>query len=307
MGRTTSVVTAGTITPATITVISEVLRPSTTVVHGTLRVSAEWGAEVGLHALRAGKRRTMISLDIDPTGEVSAWQEPTMLLLDEMTKVGEGEYRWGPTPLCAGRYQITVRGCEHRTIVPIGPEHPTEIAIVVPEPNEVRVRVLDAGSGQPIVGAAPDWTRRVAGWQGGWSPAPMRELGDGWYHFLAPVGDLEISVHPEGYGWVDTDHVVRPGSNEFVVRVDRVCGVEIVLKDGGVTLPWPDDAHMELEHATSKAGAAYWSGNKVAAEEPGEHTLTMQPLEGYLPIAPRRVVIEAAKWTPIVIELQRKP
>mgnify|MGYP003434627978 CR=1 FL=1 len=41
--------------------------------------------------------------------------------------------------------------------------------------------------------------------------------------------------------------------------------------------------------------------------EPGEHLLTMDPIEGYEPIPPRTVQIERAQWTRVVIELRRKP
>ena len=107
--------------------------------------------------------------------------------------------------------------------------------------------------------------------------------------------------------WRVTMTVVRPGSNELTVRIPRACGVEITLKDGDAVLPFPDDARVEITHTATKSGVAYWSGNKVAAKEPGEHLLAMQAPNGFLPIEPRRVVIEPAKWTPVEIVLQRKP
>lgn len=294
LGQTTAAIAAATITTATITLTSAPERPATFAVGGTLRVSPQWGAD--------------LLLAFEPTGSLRAWHDrDTTVPLADMQRLADGEYRWGPCPLPAGRWELTVRGCEHRVVLEVGPAHPTEVAIVAPDPNDVRVRILDATDGQPVTKAAPGWYGLPDDWQSGWTHVPMQELGDGWYGFRAPAGRLQISVHPEGYAWSMSQHVVQPGANEFVVRITRVCGVEVVLQDGEVTLPWPDDARVELEHVVSRAGVAYWSGNRVAAVEPGEHVLTIQPIDGFLPIPPRRVVIEPAKWTRVEIGLQRKP
>lgn len=293
-GRVDAAVTTGTVTSATISLEQAPERPAAFQIGGTLRVSPRWGRD--------------LSVEVEPTGPTKVWDEYGVKeALANMRQLDEGLYRWGPFDVVAGRYELTVHGCQHHAIVPVGPAHPTEITIVVPDPNEVRVRLLDGMDGKPMAGANPGWCGLLEGWQSGWRPSPMQELGDGWYTFQAPAGQLQISVHPDGYVWLLSTHEVRPGRNEFVLRVPRAFGIEITLKDGDTAVPWPDDAEVEIEHVVSKSGAAYWSGNKVAAEEPGEHTLTLNELDGFLPVPPQRVVIEPAKWTKVEIRLQRKP
>ncbi len=293
LGQTTAVVTASTIATAAITLRADVARPPAVEVRGTLRLSPKWGTDV--------------SLELEARADLRAWtEETTRIELGEMTKVKEGVYRFGPTTLLRGPHQLLVDGTEHRALVEVGPQA-TELEVVVPEPNEVRVRVLDATSEQPLAGANVSWFSLVDGWDGGWGHASTREAGDGWYHFLAPAGRIKVSLHPDGYSWLTKEHVVQAGANEVTLRIARACGVEVTLKDGDVVLPFPDHARVQIGHVVTKAGVAYWSGTKVAAKEPGEHVLTIDPLEGFLPVEPRRVVIEPAKWTKVEIVLRRKP
>jgi len=293
-GVATVVATAGAIVPATITVRADMQPPVAQRVHGTLQLSPAWGED--------------IHLELEPAGATKVWaKDDVRLRLDGMQPIGPGHYRWGEIELLAGRWEITVRGTEYRTIAEVGPGHPTELHIVVPDPNEVRVRVVDAATGLPIPGAAPSCNGTVAGWSSGWSHSPMHAVGDGWHRCLAPAGTIVLSAHPPGYAWAHASHEVRPGGNEFVLRLERVCGIELVLKDGEVTIPWPHDAYAQIEHTTSKAGVGYWSGNRVAAKEPGEHLLTIEPIPGYEPIAPRTVQIDAGRWTKVEIVLRRKP
>ncbi len=292
-GEATVMVAPGTITPATITVCPAAQMPATIQVHGTLTLSPTWGDDV--------------ELELEPAGEIRAWAtENVSLPLADMEDEGNARHRWGDVGLLAGRWQVTVHGTEYRTIVEVGPGRSAEVNLVVPEPNEVRVRVVDAMTGQPIPGANPTWYAVVEQWGSGWGHANMQAIDGDWYRCLACAGKIVVHCHPDDYAVSGETYEVRPGTNEFVVRMGRVCGVDLVLKDGDVTIPWPDDAFANMEHTTTKTGVAYWSGNKVAAKEPGEHLLTIRPIDGYEPIPPRKVVIEPAQWTRVVIELRRK-
>lgn len=291
-GATVVTVLPGTSAPATITVGNEVQRPATVQVRGTLSLSSKWGTDV--------------SIEFEPTDALQAWtKEHAGLRLDTMQPDGPGRYRWGPIDLLAGRWDVTVHGAEHRAVVDVGPGHPDVVDLVVPDPNEVRVRVVDATTGLPVPDAAPSWYGTVDGWSSGWRHVSMEPIGDDWYRCVVGAGTIVIHAHPDGYVWSHDQYEVRPGPNEFVVQVARACGLEITLQDGEVTIPWPDSTFADIEHTTSKAGAAYWAGNRITAQEPGEHTLTLEPLGGYEPIPPRKVVIEPEQWTKVVIQLQR--
>ncbi len=294
LGKTTIEVARGAITPATITLSEPVERPPTVQVQGTLTIDPAWGADV--------------SFQLEPMKEVCAWDEADVVFAsDALTKIGEGRYRWGPRKALAGRYGVVVEIAGYKSIVHVGPHPTTELDIVVPPPNEVRLRLVDALTRAPIAHASPSWYfQPPEGWDKGWSHGGIEEVGDGWYRFRSPAGRVGINVEPEGYAWTMESRDVKPGPNEIEVSVKRVCGVEIVLKDGDVIVPWPISGESDIENVVTKTGVAYWSGGKIAAKEAGEHTLTIGPIDGYEPIPPRRVVIPEGAWTKVEIALQRK-
>lgn len=295
LGHTLVTIVAGTTGTATL-VVKAFTKPAMVKVAGTLLVSPDWGTDLKV---------TMAAM-----GSAKAWQrEPVRIELAQMAKVAANEYRWAAVEMPAGRHELHVEGTEFRTLVEVADAPTADLRIVVPDPNDVRVRFLDAETGQPIewTGAeVPGWYGTVNGWESGWSHAPMTAEGDGWFRFRAPAGRINIGAHPAGYQWAHGDHEVRPGPNEFVLRIERICGVEIELKDGDATIPWPDSIHVMLEHTTTKSGVAYWSGNKTAAEQAGEHKLMIESPGGFEPITPRVVVVERGKWTKVVVELKRK-
>ncbi|MBL8750954.1 MAG: hypothetical protein JNK78_17475 [Planctomycetes bacterium] len=294
LGKATVEVARGAITPATITLSEPAERPPMVQVQGTLTIDPAWGDDV--------------SFRLEPMKEVCAWDEADVVFAsDALTKIGEGRYRWGPRKALAGRYGVVVEVAGYRSIVHVGPHPTTDLDIVVPPPNEVRLRLVDAMTRAPIAHASPSWYfQPPEGWDKGWSHREIAETGDGWYRFLSPAGRIGINVEPEGYAWTMESRDVKPGPNEIEVSVKRVCGVEIVLKDGDVIVPWPISGESDIENVVTKTGVAYWSGGKIAAKEAGEHTLTIGSIDGYEPIPPRKVVIPEGEWTKVEIALRRK-
>jgi hypothetical protein len=296
LAHTVATVVAGGTADATLVVTGGTGAPPRVAVGGTLSLSPEWGRAVWL--------------ELEPMGPARAWQpRPVVVPLAAMTAVGATEHRWNAVELPAGPLGVFVGGCEHRTVVEVAPGPPTQLRVVVPDPNDVRVRVVDADTESPIAwppGTGPGWSGLCDGWERGRSPVRMAADADGSFRFRAPAGRVEIDAHPEGYEWSITKHDVRPGRNDVVVRVARACGVEVVLTDGDSALPWPPHAKLELAHTTAGTGATWWAANRVAAKLPGEHTLTITGLADHEPVPPRVVTIERATWTKVEIVLVRK-
>lgn len=292
-GTTTVDVTRGTIGAATITVNAPT-RPPIVHLQGTLQLDAEWGEKV--------------TVEFEPMRSLRAWVENSVdLPLSQMTPLGDGRYRFGPVPATAGRYGVIVRGCEHRVVVDVGPADPTEIDIVVPPPQLVRVRLLDAVTGAAILGRAPSWYRHPPeGWDIGWGHTQCSDAVDGWYELRAGLGPIAIHVDAEGYAFTTETRTVVAGRNEFELRLPRACGVLLSLKDGDVAIPWPDHLFVQIENVVTKTSAAYWSGNRIATKEPGEHTLRFPPLDGYEPIPERTVLVNPGEWATVEIALKRK-
>ena len=60
-----------------------------------------------------------------------------------------------------------------------------------------------------------------------------------------------------------------------------------------------------LKEIDGKGRARTWSGNRVTVTGPGQYTLSVDGVEGYKPIADRKVTIRPAEWTKVEIQLAR--
>ncbi|HEX5050846.1 MAG TPA: hypothetical protein VFZ65_03660 [Planctomycetota bacterium] len=294
LGSTTVEIAAGTIAAATITLRGDTRPPALAHTAGTLVVPAAWGEDV--------------TLSIEARGPTKAWFDETRRIdADEMEHRANGEYAWDARLLPVGDYQVLVDGTEYRTRFALPPQGDEHVRIVVPDPCDVRVRVLDAETGRAIAGDwTPGWFSTPPDWEGGWTHAKSTAAPDGTFQFRAPPGPISINAHPDGYLWSHETYEVHPGANEFVLQIRRASGIDVVLKDADTTLPWPDFLSVELEDESGNSVVAYWSGNRVAAKQLGEFTLKVGTVQGYEPIPPRKVMVVAQEWTKVEIALRRK-
>lgn len=285
---------AGTVTPVTLTLAGDRTAPPNVRVAGMLVVGEAWG--------------TQLALSIEAKGSTKAWYRgQSMLGLKDMKRTGANEYAWDAGMLPAGEYQVLVDGTEYRTRFSLPPQGNENVRIVVPDPCEVQLRVIDAETGRAIGGDwTPGWYSTPAEWEGGWGHAMTTARPDGSFHFLAPPGPITVHAHPGGYLWSQEHYDVQRGVNSFVLQIRRASGVDIVLVDGESTLPWPDSLQALLTDADGKSVVAYWSDSRIAVKEPGEFTLQVDEVAGYEPIEPRKVVVSAQEWTKITIPLRRK-
>jgi hypothetical protein len=294
-GGASTTVAPATHATVTLVVAVEPSAPPTIEVGGTLFLPPAWGSDV--------------TLVFEPGRMLGAWSADTLRRpLDGLQNVAAGEFRWPSLRVFTGKYMLHVEGTGFRTVLDVRPET-RHVTIVVPEPATVTVRTVDAESGAPIPwpeGAAPGWYANAEGWDAGWTHGEVVADGPGVFTFRAPLGKVTIDAHPEGYAWVRRVEEVRAGQNTFELRLARVSGVEIELRDGATVLPWPAGCTPQLKHVGTGRGPAYWSGNKVAAEQAGEHELTLDSPDGYAPIAPQRVTIPAGQWVKVVVPLVRR-
>lgn len=293
LGETTVTIQPNAIATTSITIRPDLQQPPIVGVRGTLSLSAAWGRAVWL--------------ELKPRGVARTWQDKdTRIVLAAMQPDGERDHRFGPVPLTSGTYHVHVNGCEHHELLEISPVQPADLHIVVPDPVALRLRLLDAGTEQPLLGAHPDWHAVTEAWKQGGSPSSMNEQDDGWYTFLAAPGPIEIWATADGYTTGQLQHTVTPGSAELVLRLQQGCVCDVITKEGDTVVPWPENAYPHIEHATQGGGQAWWGNGQVGAKEPGEYWLTMGGLDAFEPVPRQRVLFEAGKRARVEVVLRRK-
>jgi hypothetical protein len=98
--------------------------------------------------------------------------------------------------------------------------------------------------------------------------------------------------------------LIVAASAEVVLRTTRACGVRVTLRDGEVDLPRDLRWSVALRNADGSDASSDTSNENWVTALPGIYTLLVEDVEGCEPIAPRRVVVESAKWTDVTIPVQ---
>lgn len=250
---------------------------------------------------------TAIRLEITSRERITSSRRSAISLpFARMKNSANSTYSFDAGQLLVGDYQVCVHGTQYRTQFSLPASGRQDLVITVPEPRFVRLRIVDAETNRDVQAAVDlSWFSKPKGWAGHCSAEHMvgTRLG---YQCTAPVGPITFRVRPVGYRAKEQTFEVREDPNEFVMRVQRDCGVALVLKDGNNTVPWPDNHIAKLTDSTGKSVVAHCYGNRISAMRPGECTLVVPRIQGYDPIAKQVVVVNAWQYTTVEIQLRRK-
>lgn len=156
-----------------------------------------------------------------------------------------GLYRFDAGRVLCGAYILTVSNCDYRQLIDTGPDGTDHAEIVIADPADVVIHVVDDDVGRPLEfeNGLYWWYRRpdcggATGQECDWDEsihaARMR----------APAGDLELSLSSKqarefeiaGSRFIQ----VSPGSNDFTVRLRTVAFVGLRATIDGVGAPWPE-------------------------------------------------------------------
>ncbi len=182
------------------------------------------------------------------------------------------------------------------------------IAIHVPEPCAVRVRVIDRDSGRILTtppGTAT-WHSVLRGWDSAIFLVSVVPDADGWYRFQAPPGRVHFTAEPEGFLPGDEEFDVSTGDNAFVVAARRESGIEVRLFDGEVQLPFPGDLNVDVVDRGGRSVRVGATEGRVGVRETGTVWLRVGPIDGYLPVPPINVEVVLGEWRTVNIALRRK-
>jgi hypothetical protein len=293
---------------------------------GVAEVTADHRTEVRLNLLDPSVKEPTVALA--GTLEVPvAWGEvrPRIVLSDvefdfdmlvrraTLTKLEPGIYRWDAGAVPPGPYVVDVHRFGLQVLIAVGAGGNQEARIRVPEPVDLVVRVLDRATNEPADLGVLLWNvAHLPGLIEGPVEPVKRDPKSRNFPVRIPAGEIEFHVHGDLVGSHTERREIRPGLREITLYVDCHCGIEVVLKDGDVTVPFRGELRIRAERPeggevkqTGYSRTA--SGHMLLLKEPGCYRIAFAgSLEGYLPIPPQTVMVERGKRIKLEVQLERR-
>jgi hypothetical protein len=170
------------------------------------------------------------------------------------------------------------------------------------------VRVLDAESGADAEIEKISWyCKPPPDVRGSGLSLVHRDPGE-LFKFQAPSGDVIIDTMSDAYRSVYETVNVHPGPNEITLRIERACGVQIDLKEGGAPVPWDWSTHRIVIRQKDGPGTQEGSGNRgnvfrSTVSQPGTYEVGLEPISGYEPVPAQVVEVKPKEFTNVTITL----
>lgn len=280
----------------------------------TVRIAGVERASLTLRGqlvLPAAWPRQDVVLTVLPIGElVAVSKQKRRVELAAMKQLSAETYGFEIDGLRPDVYQAIVTPLEARLRVELVRGAPP-VRIEVPPPADVRVRLLDAATGQRIFPGRVSWRTALPEGVRGYS-VRLASLDEANREFAlrAPFGEVFLRCEAAGYTSVARTYEAGPNENRWTVNLARSCGVRIRLITAGAAVPWDSRKH----HATLRqvggsgrsAGQRYADGRvDVRVTQPGTYELVLHPIDGFMEVAERSVRIGQGEWKDITIQLRR--
>jgi hypothetical protein len=224
-----------------------------------------------------------------------------------------GLYRWDAGQVPAGLWEVTIDRFGFGQQITVPEEGEPNARIVIGEPADLAVHLVDAESGLEAQVEAGSLSWRCA------SPEVSGGAEDATYdpsthafQLRAPAGEVELNLWERRYRWQTQRVTLRPGPNEVTLRLQRACGIVLTLRDGDAAVS-PDEAFSGLE--LTRAGGSRelpessgYDGKEVyfVVGSPGRFRVMIPSIDGYDPIEPFEVDIGPGELVKREIPLVRK-
>jgi len=293
-------------------VLREEKRPEAVALSGRVRLAPEWN-------------KRSIDLHFEPL-DVPGGSSADEVELDVPTRGSAAGPEWHPFDagqVLPGRWLVKSYGFEFQQVIDTGPSGRTDAEIVVGDPADVAVKLIDAATGATIVVADPRallWNcARPEGSTGGSLDEAKRDETAGLWRFRAPAGPIELQLTGEAAELYDgfEPGVVRvaPGRNELAYTLRPVQTLEVRFEVDGhrLTASGPvrpihmGTAALTRAGSNARAAATRWSDSVIwfTLPEPGRWRLEIARLPGYravepveIEVAPRQVTVHRVALVP---------
>lgn len=257
---------------------------------GTIEVGAGWEEEL----------RGLVIEPLDPKVRV------VHLSASDLLRRQEGTFRWGAGRVPPGTYRVIVLPYQHQRVFEVGIEGLPDADLFVPDPAEVRLRVMEAGTGDAA--AVPWISWRAAGAKRSAPDWVSLDEGAEAFVFQAPPGEIEVEIATLEHDAPPRVLEVYPGTNTFEWEVERSCGVVLTFRDGEGEVPvsW---SGIDLQEIGGEGRSRTWTGRSpvtVLVTNPGRYRLEIPEIDGYETVPVREVTIGAGERVPVTIDLRRR-
>ncbi len=301
-GTATAQVVAGSTAEVSVSVPKP---PSRVTVAGLVTVPTAWGEELDLSI-------HLVGLDVFNSGIVRAFDGEVDA--DRRT----APFRFDDVP--AGRWGVFIEEIQWMSEIDVNATNEA-LALAVPEPVEVTVRVVDGTSGKRIDGATGRWFAvvehdgrwiRVSDLGVGLFPREFEEESErGEFRFLAAPGWIRVEAEAEDYLTSDIDVMPVHGTKiSEKLPLPRTGSVVVTLRAGEssyegsaiVFLRREDDVGSDL--IPEPDATTIHQFEHVPA---GRWKVIVDPIPGFGRIRPRLIDVTFGHETEVVIDLDRAP
>ncbi|MHC4469781.1 MAG: hypothetical protein ACYS99_02360 [Planctomycetota bacterium] len=215
-------------------------------------------------------------------------------------EVGRHRYRFeGLTP---GTYFVKVKPFQFYREVEVGSETST-LDFALPEPVEVRLRVVGADTAKDLPDAEVLWHSVMEG-LGGYGLSGAARAADGRFTFQAPPGPIEVSAAADGYIDAKEAFEARGTSVEREIRLAPGAVLLVRFRVDGEDFSG-EGMWCDLKGNGRRGRLGDPEGVRFPNLRPGTYTLQVREIAGFEPVPDRKVEVRPGS-NEVVVDLVRK-
>jgi hypothetical protein len=226
-------------------------------------------------------------------------------------RAGYTAFRWSRPGLPLGRYELSLFEPPGSMVFDVVPGGVRDVLFVLPQPVELLVRLVEAGTAVDIRTDDLRWHPRMPDEVKGWALQGMEfDAETGLYRSLAPAAPILLQCWTVAYESFQREYDLALVTGVVTVELRPASGLAVALRDGDAPVAFPE-AWWSRPVAEGGDGseAGLTSGDKFLRQfqvsAPGTYVLELPAIDGYQAPPPLRVDVRAGEFTRVDVELRR--